>query len=373
MKAGPRSLAGADPGPLCYGKGGTEPTITDAHLVLGRIPPHLLGGEIPLDVDAATAGIDELARRLGLDRERCANGVLGNLGVESGERPAPGHRQAWAGRPRVPYGDLRRLGIPAGVPVDGHPWIAGGARPAEPGERLRLWPAHRGRPQRLRADRGRLGIRHPAMWCRGGRRLGRGVRRADARSAPRQPCCARTSPPESEHVFERTADLRYFGQAFEVRVPVPGRRSEPRPARPRLGRRRRRRVPRRTSRVVRLRLSGQRRPTGRVGESPGGRGRSDPTPRDPRGCVRWSSRARPRRTMVSTARLDTTTRSVCFDAEQGYESDTLGTTSGPIWPPGIDGRADRRSSRSSAPPSRCTPVLRGHRRRLRQPADRPAP
>ena len=49
LKVGPQS-AGADPGPLCYAKGGTEVTITDAHVVLGRIPPHLLGGEIPLDV-----------------------------------------------------------------------------------------------------------------------------------------------------------------------------------------------------------------------------------------------------------------------------------------------------------------------------------
>src|SRR3712207_5615456 len=46
LKVGPQS-AGADPGPLCYAKGGTEVTITDAHVVLGRIPPHLLGGEIP--------------------------------------------------------------------------------------------------------------------------------------------------------------------------------------------------------------------------------------------------------------------------------------------------------------------------------------
>src|SRR6185369_10982035 len=57
LKVGPQS-AGADPGPLCYAKGGTEPTITDAHLVLGRIPPHLLGGEIPLDAAAARQGID---------------------------------------------------------------------------------------------------------------------------------------------------------------------------------------------------------------------------------------------------------------------------------------------------------------------------
>src|SRR6476660_7691213 len=75
LKVGPQS-AGADPGPLCYAKGGTEPTITDAHGTLGRIPPHLLGGEIPLDVEAARAGVSALADRLGLDFERCATGIL---------------------------------------------------------------------------------------------------------------------------------------------------------------------------------------------------------------------------------------------------------------------------------------------------------
>ena len=75
LKVGPQS-AGADPGPLCYGKGGTEVTITDAHVFLGRIPPHLLGGEIPLDVEAARRGIEELADRLGLTPEACATGIL---------------------------------------------------------------------------------------------------------------------------------------------------------------------------------------------------------------------------------------------------------------------------------------------------------
>ncbi len=75
LKVGPRS-AGADPGPLCYGRGGTEPTVTDAHVVLGRIPAHLLGGEVPLDVDAARAGLGALAARLGLGLEECAVGVL---------------------------------------------------------------------------------------------------------------------------------------------------------------------------------------------------------------------------------------------------------------------------------------------------------
>src|SRR6476469_7395548 len=75
LKVGPQS-AGADPGPLCYAKGGTEPTITDAHVVLGRIPPHLLGGEIPLETEAAKAGIDAIAAKLGIDPDHCATGIL---------------------------------------------------------------------------------------------------------------------------------------------------------------------------------------------------------------------------------------------------------------------------------------------------------
>ena len=75
LKVGPRS-AGADPGPLCYAMGGTEPTVTDAHVVLGRIPPHLLGGEIPLDVTAARRGIEALAGDLGLEPDAAARGIL---------------------------------------------------------------------------------------------------------------------------------------------------------------------------------------------------------------------------------------------------------------------------------------------------------
>jgi N-methylhydantoinase A len=75
LKVGPRS-AGAAPGPICYGTGGTEPTVTDAHLVLGRIPPHLLGGEIPLDVEAARAGVEQLGAELGLDVAATARGIL---------------------------------------------------------------------------------------------------------------------------------------------------------------------------------------------------------------------------------------------------------------------------------------------------------
>lgn len=75
LKVGPKS-AGADPGPICYPHGGDQPTVTDAHVVLGRIPPHLLGGEIPLSVDAARAGLEQLGGTLDLSLERTATGIL---------------------------------------------------------------------------------------------------------------------------------------------------------------------------------------------------------------------------------------------------------------------------------------------------------
>jgi N-methylhydantoinase A len=75
LKVGPKS-AGADPGPMCYPDGGEQPTITDAHVTLGRIPPHLLGGEIPLSVEAATKGLEELGDKLDLSLERTATGIL---------------------------------------------------------------------------------------------------------------------------------------------------------------------------------------------------------------------------------------------------------------------------------------------------------
>ena len=75
LKVGPQS-AGADPGPICYPSGGDRPTVTDAHVVLGRIPPHLLGGEIPLSVDAARAGLERLGESLDMDLERTATGIL---------------------------------------------------------------------------------------------------------------------------------------------------------------------------------------------------------------------------------------------------------------------------------------------------------
>src|ERR1700729_292377 len=77
LKVGPRS-AGAEPGPMCYPNGGSEPTITDANLVLGRLPPSLIGGGIALDVARAGGGIAALAARLpgSMSVEQLASGII---------------------------------------------------------------------------------------------------------------------------------------------------------------------------------------------------------------------------------------------------------------------------------------------------------
>jgi N-methylhydantoinase A len=76
MKVGPKS-AGAVPGPACYGHGGTEPTVTDANAVLGRLSERgLLGGTMTLDTEASRQVIAPVAERLGFSPERTAQGML---------------------------------------------------------------------------------------------------------------------------------------------------------------------------------------------------------------------------------------------------------------------------------------------------------
>ena len=75
MRVGPRS-AGARPGPVAYGKGGTEPTVSDANVVLGFLPPVLLGGDMKLDVEGARAAIAKLGQAMGLGAEEAAKGVI---------------------------------------------------------------------------------------------------------------------------------------------------------------------------------------------------------------------------------------------------------------------------------------------------------
>jgi N-methylhydantoinase A/oxoprolinase/acetone carboxylase beta subunit len=75
LKVGPHS-AGADPGPACYGRGGTEPTVTDANLLLGYLNPgYFLGGRMKLDLDAAEAAMRPLAEQLELSVAETAYGI----------------------------------------------------------------------------------------------------------------------------------------------------------------------------------------------------------------------------------------------------------------------------------------------------------
>jgi len=120
LTVGPRS-AGANPGPACYGRGGEEPTVTDAHLALGHLPPYLLGGTMTLDVDAARTAIDRhVATPLGLSIEEAARGILSIgdndmvgairvLSVERGHDPREFALIAFGGAGPLHGGSLARL------------------------------------------------------------------------------------------------------------------------------------------------------------------------------------------------------------------------------------------------------------------------
>jgi N-methylhydantoinase A len=76
LRVGPRS-AGADPGPACYGHGGSEPTVTDANLLLGYLAPDSnLAGGVALDAEAASRAVSGLASELGLAETEAAEGIV---------------------------------------------------------------------------------------------------------------------------------------------------------------------------------------------------------------------------------------------------------------------------------------------------------
>jgi N-methylhydantoinase A len=76
VRVGPKA-AGADPGPVCYGKGGDQPTLTDAYVVTGMLnPDYLLGGELPIQKELAITAINEIAEKLDTGLEEAAEGVI---------------------------------------------------------------------------------------------------------------------------------------------------------------------------------------------------------------------------------------------------------------------------------------------------------
>ncbi len=211
LKVGPQS-AGADPGPICYAKGGTEVTITDAHVFLGRIPPHLLGGEIPLDVAAARSGIEELAKQLGLSPEACASGVL--------------EISAWN-----QANALRQVTVKRGLDVRDFTLTTFGGSGSlllcrlmdVLGLRTVLVPPNPGNVSAF----GLLTVDVKNDYVRTNVSLAELLEPAavaaiydDLTDLARAALDNEGFAP-TEHQFVRTADLRYFGQAYEVRVGVP--------------------------------------------------------------------------------------------------------------------------------------------------------
>ncbi len=210
LKVGPKS-AGADPGPMCYPNGGDQPTVTDAHVVLGRIPPHLLGGEIPLSVEAARDGLTALGATLDLTLERAATGIL----------EISAWNQAHA---------LRQVTVAKGLDVRDFTLTTFGGSGSLLACRLMdilalprtLVPPNPGNVSAfglLTVD-----VRNDYVQTVVSKHLDLDLDRVGSVFAELEGRAQNALDGEGfgrgEQRMQRTADLRYVGQAFEVRVPV---------------------------------------------------------------------------------------------------------------------------------------------------------
>ncbi len=212
LKVGPRS-AGADPGPICYGRGGAEPTVTDANLVLGRIPAGLLGGEVPLDAASASDGFSRLAEPLGLSVEETAAGVL----EIAAWNQAHGIRQVTIERGREPRSYLLVAFGGSGPLLASH--IADILEiervlvPPNPGNLsafgLLVSDVKRDFVRTFVRSEERLAIDELEEVWAGLEQEGRRVLRSEGL-------------PEERIALQRTVDARYLGEAHEVNVPAGG-------------------------------------------------------------------------------------------------------------------------------------------------------
>jgi N-methylhydantoinase A len=213
LEIGPES-AGADPGPACYAKGGAEPTVTDANVVLGLLDPaSFLGGRMTLDVDAARTALAKVAEPLDLSIEEAAWGIhavannkmaeaLRTHAVEKGVNPANLAMLAFGGAgPSHAYSLGKLLGVrevhfPAGAGV----YSAFGLLTAPPAADF------------VRADRRMLtddvDLAAVRAVYEGG--FAEALEVLDAAGVDRDAV-----------MFDHLADVRYVGQGSELTVPVP--------------------------------------------------------------------------------------------------------------------------------------------------------
>jgi N-methylhydantoinase A len=209
LKVGPES-AGAIPGPACYGRGGTRPTVTDANVVLGRLPAtHLLDGGMALHPERAASALDTLAGALGVSRVEAARGVLSVVQTNM-------------------LGAVRVVSVRKGYDPRGYTMVAfGGAGPLHAatlardlGIRRVLVPSAPGilcalgllvEPLRLDLVRTRVQALDAAELTGAFSEL----------EAEAGAWLEREGVPPAERAFVRAFDMRYLGQNFELRVAEP--------------------------------------------------------------------------------------------------------------------------------------------------------
>jgi N-methylhydantoinase A len=206
LRVGPRS-AGAVPGPACYGRGGTEPTVTDAALVLGWLDPaQPLASDLRLDAGAAHVAVGALAQAAGLDRRRCAEGIveivvanmvraLRRVSVERGLDPRAMTLVPFGGAgPLFTCRMAEALGMTRAL-VPPHPGVLSAfGLAAAPGRVERIASVHR--------------LLHELT--------------DDAWDALFAPVAAAVERELAGAVLTRVADCRYPGQGYEVAVEVDG-------------------------------------------------------------------------------------------------------------------------------------------------------
>ena len=216
LRVGPRS-AGADPGPACYGKGGTEPTVTDANLVLGRLNPnYYVGGEMPLDVERARAVVRErVAEPLNLSLEAAAEGILkvvnANMtrgirlvSIERGHDPRHFSLFAFGGGGALHAVDLaEELNIPQ-VIIPIHPGVNSAVGLLIADFRYDYSKTYLSKFEAIHLSE--LNELYQEM---------EGLARQQLVDA---------SISEKDIVLSRSADIRYYGQGYEIEIPVPGGR-----------------------------------------------------------------------------------------------------------------------------------------------------
>jgi N-methylhydantoinase A len=211
LKVGPRS-AGAEPGPICYRRGGTEPTVTDANVVLGRIGAEsFLGGEMPLDADGARAGIEDRLGALGLDVTEAAAGIVRlaiaqmvlavrGVSVERGYDPRDFALVAQGGNgPLHALEIARELGVPTVV--------------------IPRLPAIFSAVGMLMADLRHDYVQTHYVPLTGSALAETGPMFAELVALGRERLTAEGVEAEAMS-FERSLDLRYVGQEFALPIPV---------------------------------------------------------------------------------------------------------------------------------------------------------